>query len=391
MAVAIQNATSTSFKPIWPDLAPEQQAVERLEAEITELWGHLNAATYRFLVLLAEFDRREGWALHGLANCAQWLNWQCGIGALAAREKVRVARALEGLPELSAAFRQGRLSYSKVRALTRIATAANEKDLRNIAEHGTAAHVDRLVAKYRRVERLEEAAQANTTHRNRSLYYFYDEDGSLVIHAKLPAEVGAIVKKAIEEALALVEEDARQDEPKAASEGSEAQSTEPAEPNANQTQSNVPAETIPPPIPEASEATHERRDLLDTLGAKRADGLRLLAETFLARQSESCGSRWPIASRSSCISISGGWRARPLGDRRRNRRPRPRQRARPNRWASLKRPSRPLAPATTRHSTRSRLSAASSTTAAGWRWRQSAGSPAMHRWLGSSRGMTARR
>jgi hypothetical protein len=111
-----------------------------------------------------------------------------------------------------------------------------------------------------------------------------------VIHAKLPAEVGAIVKKAIEEALALVEEDARQDEPKAASEGSEARSTEPAEPNANQTQSNVPAETIPPPIPEASEATHERRDLLDTLGAKRADGLRLLAETFLARQSESCGS-----------------------------------------------------------------------------------------------------
>jgi hypothetical protein len=286
MAAVIDEAPRASFKPfIWPDIAPEQQALECLEAEITELGGHINAATYRFLALVAEFDRREGWALHGLANCAQWLNWQCGIGAVAAREKVRVARALEGLPEISAAFRQGTLSYSKVRALTRIATPANEQDLRSIAEHGTAAHVDRLVGKYRRVERLEEAARANAAHRSRSLYWFYDEDGSFVMHAKLPAEVGAIVKQAIEAALAVLDDDARCDAPKLAE-------VAPPEvgPEAVQTESNVSAEAIASAVsPEASEATHQRQDLADRLGRQRADALRRLAETFLARQSEAGG------------------------------------------------------------------------------------------------------
>src|ERR1044071_4226496 len=90
-----------------------QQAFEHLEAKITELWGHLNAATFRLLSLIAEFDRTKGYARHGLVNTAQWLNWQCGIGTVAAREKVRVARALESLPQISAAFSRGELSYSK--------------------------------------------------------------------------------------------------------------------------------------------------------------------------------------------------------------------------------------------------------------------------------------
>src|SRR3970040_850895 len=114
MAAVLVTAPAAFRPSIWPDSAPELQAVERLEAEITELWGHINAATYRFLELLAELDRRRGWALHGLANCAQWLNWQCGIGEVAAREKVRVARALEALPNMSDAFRRGVVSYSKV-------------------------------------------------------------------------------------------------------------------------------------------------------------------------------------------------------------------------------------------------------------------------------------
>jgi hypothetical protein len=78
-----------------PAFAAQQRRnqLDELEAHITELWGHLNAATYRFLALIAEFDREKAYARHGLANTAQWLNWQCGIGPLAAREKVRVARA----------------------------------------------------------------------------------------------------------------------------------------------------------------------------------------------------------------------------------------------------------------------------------------------------------
>src|SRR5882672_7453325 len=91
--------------------------LDRLEAQITELWGHLNAATYKFLVLIAELDRSKAHERHGLVSTAQWLNWQCGIGKVAAREKVRVARALEALPEISTAFASGEFSYSKVRAM----------------------------------------------------------------------------------------------------------------------------------------------------------------------------------------------------------------------------------------------------------------------------------
>ena len=94
--------------------------------QITELAGHLNAANARWLALIAEFDRREAWAEWGVKSCAHWLNWKCGMGFNAGREKVRVAHALVELPKISEAFRRGLLSYSKVRAITRIATPAME-------------------------------------------------------------------------------------------------------------------------------------------------------------------------------------------------------------------------------------------------------------------------
>ena len=89
--------------------------------EITTLAGHLNAANARFLALIAELDRRRGWAEWGVKSCAHWLNWKCGIGLGAAREKVRVARALEELPRIAAAMAEGRLSYFKAREMTRVA------------------------------------------------------------------------------------------------------------------------------------------------------------------------------------------------------------------------------------------------------------------------------
>src|SRR5688572_11920637 len=92
--------------------------IAELAAQITELAGHLNAANYRFLMLIAEFDRRKGWGGDGATHsCAHWLNWKCGIAMGAAREKVRTARALEDLPLISASMERGELSYSKVRAL----------------------------------------------------------------------------------------------------------------------------------------------------------------------------------------------------------------------------------------------------------------------------------
>ena len=150
-----------------PNQLRQWRALDELEAKITELWGHLNAATYRFLALVAEFDREKAFERHGLANTAQWLNWQCGIGPVAAREKVRVARALEHLPEIADAFAKGEISYSKVRAMTRVATPANESVLVHVARHGTAAHVEKLVRKYRWTQRRDAAKLAQQQHEQR--------------------------------------------------------------------------------------------------------------------------------------------------------------------------------------------------------------------------------
>src|SRR3970040_730861 len=93
---------------------------------ITEVAGHLNAANARWLALIAELDRRHGWAEWGVKSCAHWLNWKCGLDLGAAREKLRVAHALEKLPRIAASMGEGKLSYSKVRAMTRVADASNE-------------------------------------------------------------------------------------------------------------------------------------------------------------------------------------------------------------------------------------------------------------------------
>ena len=184
----------------------EKAELNALETQITELWGHINAATAQFLALLAEFDRRQGWAQHGVASCAHWLNWQCGISAGAAREKVRVARALTSLPKISEAFGEGRLSYSKVRAVTRVATAETEDSLLNIALHGTAAHVERTVKGFRRVLRVLERDEAEAAQERRYLDCRREADGSVRIAARLAPEVGELLLKALEAAQTELDE-----------------------------------------------------------------------------------------------------------------------------------------------------------------------------------------
>jgi hypothetical protein len=98
---------------------------EQLGAEITELCSYIYAAEHRLLSLIREFDDKEYWAKLGLCSCAHWLNFKCGIGMGAAREKLRVAHALRDLPKISDAFANGSMSYSKVRAVTRIADEKN--------------------------------------------------------------------------------------------------------------------------------------------------------------------------------------------------------------------------------------------------------------------------
>src|SRR5512138_1344794 len=174
--------------------------IATLEAQITELVGQLNSANYRLLTLLAEFDRRKGWSDSVTRSCAHWLNWKCGIDIGAAREKVRTAHALESLPRISAAMERGELSYSKVRAITRIADAATEEILLSIALHGTAHHVETTVRCFRRVKQTEELSREARQQATRHLTCTRDEDGSLIIKASLPAEAGALFMKALDAA-----------------------------------------------------------------------------------------------------------------------------------------------------------------------------------------------
>ena len=176
-------------------------SLRELAAQITELAGHLNAANYRWLSLIAEFDRRHGWSDGSTQSCAHWLNWQCGIDIGAAREKVRVAHALEKLPRIAAAMARGELSYSKARALTRVACEKTEEYFLSIALHGTAAHVEKLVRCYRHAKESAELSREAQQQATRKVTYFHDDDGSLVLKARLPAEIGALVIKALDAAM----------------------------------------------------------------------------------------------------------------------------------------------------------------------------------------------
>ena len=192
-----------------PDTLAQPLDLTVLEDEITELAAHLNAATYRLLTLIGEFDERGGWHGAGLKSCAHWLNWKCGIDLGAAREKVRIAHALKDLPQISAALRGGRISYSKVRAMTRVATPQNEDYLLMIAAHGTASHVERLVRNYRRVKRSEALERDNQHHALRELNWTINDDGSYVLKARLSPEQGARIVQALQETTAAIREEQR--------------------------------------------------------------------------------------------------------------------------------------------------------------------------------------
>jgi hypothetical protein len=171
--------------------------LERLEEQITELAAHIHAATCRWLELVAEFDRREGWGEWGCKSCAAWLSWRCGLSAAAAREQLRVARRLTELPGIRASFARGRLSYSQVRALTRVATPATDGDLVGLARHATAAQLEVVVRAYRGVLDRE-IGDVQPEHQRRYVSCRHDDDGALLIQARLPAEEGALLLAALE-------------------------------------------------------------------------------------------------------------------------------------------------------------------------------------------------
>ena len=243
------HTDSTDLTTAVSDLATglrRQQETAALGDAIAELAARIQAATYELLVMIHRFDEHSGWGV-GFTSCAHWLNWRTGLAMGAAREKVRVANALAHLPRVSDAMRRGAVSYSKVRAITRVATPETEERLLTFALSGTAAHVERLVRAWRRVDRIAAAEDDKRQHQGRHLETWVDEDGMLVVRGRLSPELGAVVQRALE----------------AAGERLYQTSTDRAGAHDGDTQREDPSDSA-------------------TVGQRRADALGLLAESALA-------------------------------------------------------------------------------------------------------------
>ncbi len=184
-----------SYERMFGPEAVRKLPTETLEAEIATLYSKISAETCRWLLLVAELDRREAHLQWGCRSCADWLSWHCGIAVRAAQDHVRVARRLEELPATTAAFARGQLSYSKVRALTRVADGDSEERLLGLARDATAAQLERIVSAYRRATT---AADPDAVRDRRYASFTWGDDGCLEVRARLAPEEGAIVMKAIE-------------------------------------------------------------------------------------------------------------------------------------------------------------------------------------------------
>jgi len=181
-----------SIAAIVEERGEASSSLENLEREICELAAHIAVATCRWLELVAEFDDRRGWAEWGVKSCAHWLSWRCSIAPGAARERVRVAHRLQELPLVREAFSRGELSYCKVRALTRAATPTTEAGLLEIARHATGAQLEKLMRCYSGALSATLGA-AQQAQERRYLRWSWEDDGSLRLEARLPADDGALV------------------------------------------------------------------------------------------------------------------------------------------------------------------------------------------------------
>ncbi len=187
-------------------VAPERVAeLDRLGDQIAELSAHLEAAGARLLDLIRDFDARGGWNT-GFTCCAAWLSWRVGLAPGAARERVRVARAVGTLPLLAQALARGELSYANV------ATPETEARLLGVGRGGTAAQVERIVRGWRRVDRQAEAKESARQHASRALHVYEDEDGTVVVRGRLAPEVGALLLQALAAARETLYQQRRREE-----------------------------------------------------------------------------------------------------------------------------------------------------------------------------------
>jgi hypothetical protein len=191
---AAEPKRAHAAEPLSPDEALD------LGDRIADLARRIQVAEYELLCLIAEFDDHRAWAPAGFGSCAEWLTWRIGCKPNAARERVRAAHALEHLPKTSDAMQAGTLSFSKVRALTRVATPENEEALLEFAHGGSATNLERVVRAWKALDDREELALEQIRHRERTFSVFVGDDGSYIVKGRLEPEVGAVLMRAVEAA-----------------------------------------------------------------------------------------------------------------------------------------------------------------------------------------------
>jgi hypothetical protein len=182
--------------------------LERIESELSSLSAHLAAAECRWLLLLAEFDRRGGWQVWGCHSAVHWLNWKLGLDTRTGYEKLRVAHRLVECPLIAEAFARGELSYSKVRAITRIAEPKTEETLVQWCRHATASHIERIAGAKRRANRRDEA-EAERQRDERWFRVSYDGSGWGRATIEAPSEFLKVIEAAVRCQLKAMERDAK--------------------------------------------------------------------------------------------------------------------------------------------------------------------------------------
>ena len=181
---------------------------------ITTWSGRIAAGEARLLALIAEFDRREAWGGPGLLSCAHWLVWKTGLSPGAAREKVRVARALADLPLVSEALAQGRVSFSQARAVTRVATPQDQVRWVELCRHTCAAQLEKAVRGVARVRQQELAEQDPELVRWRMrTTSSYDDAGNRRIVIVVPAQDAPVFDAALAQVQADLDRDRARQRP----------------------------------------------------------------------------------------------------------------------------------------------------------------------------------
>ncbi len=196
-SVSSPSPSALASSVVQEEVVLAEVPLERIETELCSLGAHIDAAMCRWLLFLAEFDRREGYRSWECQSAAHWLAWKCGISLTTGREHVRVARALEDLPRAQREFAAGRLSYSKVRAISRVADEATENALVELALDSPASVVDVFCRQYRRHGQAGTKEAAVRSYEDREFTWFIDDNGDYVFSGRMPAEMGAVVVKMI--------------------------------------------------------------------------------------------------------------------------------------------------------------------------------------------------